>query len=151
MEVWRRWLSFSASNFLNFDSAHNNIKFSLENELRELQKIIKTLCAIHFLMQARKPVFKYNFFLGAEDETNIRMIGIFDNEECGSGSAQGAASKITELVMRRISDHLGDKYFEQAVANSFLLSADQVIVFVHFMSQLLYDTLSVKKKSEKSN
>jgi len=61
----------------------------------------------------------------AENETNIRMINIFDCEECGSGSAQGAQSKLTELVMRRISDHFGAGYFEQAIANSFLLSADQ--------------------------
>ena len=102
-------------------------------------------------MQARKPVFKYNFFLGAEDETNIRMIGIFDNEECGSGSAQGAASKITELVMRRISDHLGDKYFEQAVANSFLLSADQVIVFYQLHAPAVIRYVIGEKKSAKSD
>jgi len=62
---------------------------------------------------------------GASDEPNIRMINIFDNEECGSGSAQGAQSRLTEYVMRRISDHFGAGYFEQSVANSFLLSADQ--------------------------
>jgi len=61
---------------------------------------------------------------GVADETKIRMINIFDNEECGSGSAQGAQSMLTELIMRRICDSFGG-LFEQSIANSFLLSADQ--------------------------
>ena len=61
---------------------------------------------------------------GIESEPNIRMINIFDNEECGSMSAQGAQSKLTELIMRRITNALGGQ-FERSIANSFLLSADQ--------------------------
>ena len=59
-----------------------------------------------------------------DDETNIRMIGLYDNEEVGSQSAQGAASSITEWVLRRICDCFGGA-FEQTIANSYLLSVDQ--------------------------
>jgi len=59
-----------------------------------------------------------------ENEVNVRMICLFDNEECGSQSAQGAGSKITELIMKRIVSNLGG-CFERSVANSYLLSADQ--------------------------
>jgi aspartyl aminopeptidase len=52
------------------------------------------------------------------------MICLYDNEEVGSASAQGAGSKLTELIMKRVCDGLGG-CFEQCVANSFLVSADQ--------------------------
>jgi len=60
-------------------------------------------------------------------DTNIRMLVCYDNEEVGSQSAQGAESQITELVMRRIVQGLdGAGYrYEQSIANSFLISADQ--------------------------
>lgn len=59
-----------------------------------------------------------------DDETNVRMIALYDNEEVGSQSAQGAASSITEWVLRRICDCF-DGGFEQTIANSYLLSVDQ--------------------------
>lgn len=74
-------------------------------------------CAVTGIIESAKE--------GVSEEKNIRMINIFDNEECGSGSAQGAQSMLTELVMRRIADHFGQHTFEQSIGNSFLLSADQ--------------------------
>ena len=59
-----------------------------------------------------------------EEETNIRMIALYDNEEVGSESAQGAGSMLTENIMRRICIDLNSS-FEQSIANSFLISADQ--------------------------
>lgn len=59
-----------------------------------------------------------------QDDPNIRMINLYDNEEVGSQSAQGAGSTLTELIMRRICAAFGGS-FEQAVANSYLLSVDQ--------------------------
>merc|ERR1712226_95595 len=74
-------------------------------------------CAVTGIIESTKD--------GVDEEKNVRMINIFDNEECGSGSAQGAASMLTELIMRRICNHFSPGQFEQCIANSFLLSADQ--------------------------
>lgn len=61
---------------------------------------------------------------GLDEETNIRMIALYDHEEVGSQSAQGAGSSCTEFIMRRICDGFGGA-FEQSIANSYLLSVDQ--------------------------
>ncbi|MDE5683862.1 MAG: M18 family aminopeptidase [Muribaculaceae bacterium] len=55
-----------------------------------------------------------------------RVAAIFDNEETGSGTKQGAGSPILEHIMRRIVSCLGgsDQSFMRAVANSFMISAD---------------------------
>lgn len=67
------------------------------------------------------------------DETNIRLISLFDNEEIGSTSAHGANSNLLPSTMERIlSSSIGSKSpsknpkvaFEQAVHKSMLVSAD---------------------------
>lgn len=58
---------------------------------------------------------------GLKDDENIRIAAIYDHEEVGSESATGAASALTEQVLRRLSGHL----FEVAIARSFLVSCDQ--------------------------
>ncbi|XP_061996992.1 probable aspartyl aminopeptidase [Rosa rugosa] len=62
-------------------------------------------------------------------EHAIRMVALFDNEEVGSGSIQGAGAPTMFQAMRRISSCLAEKYvgecsFERAVRQSFLVSAD---------------------------
>lgn len=57
-----------------------------------------------------------------EQDENIRIAAIYDHEECGSESATGAASALTEHVLRRLSS---PESFELAVQKSFLISADQ--------------------------
>ena len=65
-----------------------------------------------------------------ENESAIRLISLFDHEEIGSNTAQGADSNFLPTVLRRLSVlGLGDKqpnntYYEQSLASSFLISAD---------------------------
>ena len=50
------------------------------------------------------------------------MAAIYDHEEVGSESAQGAGSAITEHILRRLSC---PDTFELSMSRSFLISADQ--------------------------
>ncbi|KAI0496872.1 hypothetical protein KFK09_023196 [Dendrobium nobile] len=63
------------------------------------------------------------------DETAIRMVALFDNEEVGSNSVQGAGAPTMFQAMRRIvscltSDHIGEGAVERTIRSSFLVSAD---------------------------
>ena len=55
-----------------------------------------------------------------------RIMAIFDNEETGSGTKQGAASPVLAHICRRITASLGgdDEDYLRAVASSFMVSAD---------------------------
>lgn len=55
-----------------------------------------------------------------------RVMAIFDNEETGSGTKQGAASPVLEHIMRRIVACQGgsEEDYMRAVACSFMISAD---------------------------
>lgn len=55
-----------------------------------------------------------------------RVAAIFDNEETGSGTKQGAASPILDYVLRRINTAKGgsDEGYMRAIAASFMVSAD---------------------------
>lgn len=55
-----------------------------------------------------------------------RVMAIFDNEETGSGTKQGAASPILDYILRRIAaaDGAAEEDYFRAVDRSFMISAD---------------------------
>ncbi len=64
--------------------------------------------------------------LESDNSAMTRVMAIFDNEETGSGTKQGAASPVLHHMMRRISSALGgdEETYYRAIANSFMVSAD---------------------------
>ena len=62
----------------------------------------------------------------AKNKNNIAVHCVFDNEEVGSGTKQGAASTFLKDVLMRVNKALGgdDESYLQAVAKSFMVSAD---------------------------
>ena len=80
-----------------------------------LDNLFSSFCAVEALVEALE---------GSTDvpEGAIPCISLFDNEEIGSTSAYGAESNFLEAIMQRV---VGDpSRFDQAVANSYLLSTD---------------------------
>ncbi|MDY2814183.1 MAG: M18 family aminopeptidase [Dorea sp.] len=65
-------------------------------------------------------------FLAAEDGESIPVHCVFDNEEVGSSTKQGAASTFLLDTLQRINECLGrtNGQYHQALASSFMLSAD---------------------------
>ena len=71
-----------------------------------------------------------------DDEQSIRLISLFDHEEIGSNTAQGADSNFLPTIIRRLSVMPGfgenaepdpDAY-EQSLSKSFLISADSMYI-----------------------
>ncbi|MDD6199988.1 MAG: M18 family aminopeptidase [Firmicutes bacterium] len=62
-------------------------------------------------------------FLAAPESESIPVLCVFDSEEVGSASVQGAASRLLEMTLCRICDALA---LDQRIllANSFMVSAD---------------------------
>ncbi len=65
-------------------------------------------------------------FLDSTPEDYINVCVVFDNEEVGSGTKQGADSTFLEDVLWRIGEsmHLSRSEYLQLIAGSFLISAD---------------------------
>ncbi|PAV89722.1 hypothetical protein WR25_11197 [Diploscapter pachys] len=88
-----------------------------------LDNLVGTYTAIRGLIESLQDE------VGFENERLIRMAACFDNEEVGSSSAMGAGTSFTEYVLRRICTCLNsndpESFFEQAIGNSMLISADQ--------------------------
>ncbi|KAJ0972677.1 hypothetical protein J5N97_020636 [Dioscorea zingiberensis] len=88
-----------------------------------LDNLASCYCALRALIDACKvPVDLAN-------EHAVRMVALFDNEEVGSNSVQGAGAPTMFQAMRRIADclaqeYIGESAFERTVRSSFLVSAD---------------------------
>ncbi len=65
-------------------------------------------------------------FIESDPKNNVAMHCVFDNEEVGSGTRQGAASTFLKDTLERINDSLGRSRedYHTAIANSFMISAD---------------------------
>ena len=62
-------------------------------------------------------------FLRAEEASSVPVLCVFDSEEVGSGSVQGAASMVLPDVLRRICEGCGWN-LDQMLSQSFMVSAD---------------------------
>lgn len=67
----------------------------------------------------------------ATDDEATCISAIFDNEETGSGTKQGAHSPVLSNLLRRIAECKGVNYdgFCQAIGRSFMISADNAHAF----------------------
>ena len=65
-------------------------------------------------------------FLSSGNSRAIRVLSVFDNEEVGSGTKQGAKSGFLADTLERINEGMGNSrgYYKRALASSFMLSAD---------------------------
>ena len=87
-----------------------------ENEFVSCHKLDDLQCAFSSLKA----------FLASDNKHTVSVCAIFDNEEVGSNTKQGAMSTFLYDVLQRINTGLGktaDDYY-QAVAKSFLVSCD---------------------------
>lgn len=83
-----------------------------------LDNLFSSFCAVEGLVES----LDKSGGEGGVTEGAIPCISLFDNEEIGSTSAYGAESNFLEAIMQRV---VGDpSRFDQAVANSYLLSTD---------------------------
>ena len=65
------------------------------------------------------------------DSKSTRVMAIFDNEETGSGTKQGAASPVLKNILERINTACGgsSEDFCRAIAKTFMISADNAHAF----------------------
>ena len=86
-----------------------------------LDNLFSTYCAVDSLVSESSNE-------SVENETNIRLIALFDHEEVGSCSVSGADSTLMLDTVRRISLSFSEEgeidSVERAIRNSFVISAD---------------------------
>ena len=70
-------------------------------------------------------------FLSENTSNSASVYCVFDNEEVGSGTKQGAGSPILRTIVERIVFGLGGKPEDlyRAIHNSFMISADMAMLF----------------------
>ncbi|CAM8886965.1 unnamed protein product [Rhodiola kirilowii] len=88
-----------------------------------LDNLASSFCALRALVDSCKLPNDLS------NESAIRMVALFDNEEVGSGSIQGAGAPTMFQAIKRITASLANGYVgegavERAIRQSFLVSAD---------------------------
>ena len=74
---------------------------------------------------------------GLEDETGVRMVALFDHEEVGSNSAQGAGSPVMLNALSRITSSFGSDSKVITVLHPSDDSGFQLILLHSFSDDLL--------------
>ena len=69
--------------------------------------------------------------LEGTDTRSTKVMAIFDNEETGSGTKQGAASPVLKNILQRVNKAFGgdEEDFHYAISRSFMVSADNAHAF----------------------
>lgn len=69
--------------------------------------------------------------LESRDTKSTKVLAVFDNEETGSGTKQGAASPVLSGILRRVTGSIdsGNESFYRAISKSFMISADNAHAF----------------------
>ncbi|QCE14279.1 probable aspartyl aminopeptidase [Vigna unguiculata] len=85
-----------------------------------LDNLCMTFCSLKALIDATSSESSL------EEETGVRMVALFDHEEVGSDSAQGAGSPVMLNAVTRVTNTFGTKpnLLEKAAQRSYLVSAD---------------------------
>ncbi|PQM33168.1 putative aspartyl aminopeptidase [Prunus yedoensis var. nudiflora] len=83
-----------------------------------LDNLCMSFCSLKALIESSES--------NLEDETGVRLVALFDHEEVGSDSAQGAGSPAMLNTLSRITNSFtaDSKLLEKAIQRSFLVSAD---------------------------
>jgi len=102
---------------LHLYDTHKSIIGGLYNEFvfsARLDNLCMSFCALQSLLDYSKETEKLSA------EKNVVGIALFDHEEVGSDSAQGAGGPIMNELFKR----LNGQFVEQSIRKSFLVSAD---------------------------
>ncbi len=76
------------------------------------------------------------FLAAKENEDSVSVLAVFDNEEVGSESKQGASSTFLDMTLRAVAGD--DKKYSAALYHSFMVSADNAHA-IHPNHPELYD------------
>lgn len=118
-------LQVDTSDIIDFDLLVYNTEkattFGLNNEFISAGRL-DDLSMVHAAIEA---------IIDVKDENATCVAAIFDNEETGSGTKQGAGSPVLANVIQRMVESQGGNYdgYCRALAKSFLVSADNAHAF----------------------
>jgi aspartyl aminopeptidase len=76
-------------------------------------------------------------FLNAESDNSVSVLAVFDNEEVGSETKQGASSTFLDMTLRAVAG--SDDKYSAMLYNSFMVSADNAHA-IHPNHPELYDS-----------